>query len=334
MSVETSVAAPTTAVAAVDVLARARSTVASPLEATLTHLSPELAASVTEQLTGGGKCVRAALALVSAAACGADECVALDGAVAIELVHNFSLVHDDIIDRDEERRHRPTIWSTFGVSHAIIAGDALATVAFQVLLAVPTPERARAAALLADATQSMISGQALDMAFETRRRVTLTECMEMVVGKTAALLKCATQLGAVLSRADEPAVESLGAFGHHLGIAFQAIDDVLGIWGDPAVTGKPVGSDLRRHKMTLPVCIAQAMGVELDDRWQAGEVASDDDVATVSGALEDCGARGATLDLGQRHLSEALAALDRVPLAPEPRDELAAIADFVVARDR
>ncbi len=334
MSVEASLAAPDRAAVAVDVLARARSVVAPALEATLTRLSPELADSVAEHLSGGGKHVRAGLVLVSAAACGADERSAIDGAIAIELVHNFSLVHDDIIDSDEERRHRPTMWSSHGISHAIIAGDALATVAFQALLDPPTPERARAAALLADATQSMISGQALDMAFERRNTVTLSECMEMVVGKTGALLMCATQLGAVLGGAGEATIDALGAFGHHLGIAFQAIDDVLGIWGDPSVTGKPVGSDLRRHKMTLPICIAQAAGVELGSRWRTGDLVSDEDVAVATATLESCGARRSTLELGERHLGEALAALARVPLLREPRDELVAIADYVVARDR
>jgi geranylgeranyl diphosphate synthase type I len=334
VSVEATLAAPDSAAVAVDVLARARSAVAPALEATLPRLSPELGDSVAEHLSGGGKHVRAGLVLVSAAACGADEHSAIDGAVAIELVHNFSLVHDDIIDNDEERRHRPTMWSNHGISHAIIAGDALATAAFQALLDPPTLERARAAALLADATQSMISGQALDMAFERRDTVTLSECMEMVAGKTGALLMCATQLGAVLGGASETTIDALGAFGHHLGIAFQAIDDVLGIWGDPSVTGKPVGSDLRRHKMTLPICIARAAGVELGSRWRTGDLVSDEDVAVAAATLESCGARRATLELGERHLGEALAALTRVPLLREPRDELVAIADYVVARDR
>jgi geranylgeranyl diphosphate synthase type I len=332
VSIETVIKAP--AGVAVDVLARTRSVVAPGIEATLPRLSPELRNSVGEHLSSGGKHVRAGLVLVSAAACGADELVALDGAIAIELVHNFSLVHDDIIDNDVERRHRPTMWADRGVSHAIIAGDALAIVALQVLLDRPTSSRVRAAALLADATQSMISGQALDMAFEHRDDVALSECIEMVVGKTGALLQCAAQLGAVLGGASEPAIDALGAFGLHLGIAFQAIDDLLGIWGDPTVTGKPVGSDLRRRKMTLPICIALAAGIELGSKWQSGHLESDEDVATASATLEACGARQATLELGERHLAQALAALERAPLAREPREHLVAIADFVVARDR
>jgi geranylgeranyl diphosphate synthase type I len=334
MSIETALKAPPRAGVAADALARAGSVVVPALEATLPRLSTELRTSVGEHLLSGGKHVRAGLALVSAAACGAEELAALDGAVAIELVHNFSLVHDDIIDNDVERRHRPTLWSDHGVSHAIIAGDALAIVALQVLLDRPTPERARAAGLLADATQSMISGQMLDMAFERRETVGLSECIEMVVGKTGALLKCASQLGAVLGGASEAAIDALGVFGLHLGIAFQAIDDVLGIWGDPDVTGKPVGSDLRRHKMTLPICIARAEGVELDSLGRPGHEVSDEDVAAASAALEACGARHATLELGEQHLAEALGALDRVPLAREPREQLVAIADYVVARDR
>ena len=321
---------------ATDALAHAKAFVQPELDAAMRRISPELRAAVESQLGGGGKFMRAALVLLSASACGADERVALDGAVAIELVHNFSLVHDDIIDGDLERRHRPTVWAQHGISSAIIAGDALATVAFQVLLEVPTAERASAASLLADATQAMIAGQALDMAFEQRSSATLDECLEMVSGKTAALLRCAACLGAVLSGAPDSTISALWEFGHHVGIAFQAVDDLLGIWGEPDVTGKPVGNDLRHHKKTLPVCIAISQGVELPSGYtsSAGTEVTDREVDEVRELLEKCGARQATIDLGERHVRDALAALGRISIPSSPRAQLSAIANYVTERDR
>jgi geranylgeranyl diphosphate synthase type I len=317
------------------VLDRTRALVLPELDGATRRLAPELRDSVGTHLTGGGKLLRAALVLLSAAACGGDERAGLDGAVAIELVHNFSLVHDDVIDGDTTRRHRPTLWAQHGVNHAVIAGDALATVAFQVLLEVPSEERASAASLLADATQAMIAGQVLDMSLERAPTATLAECLEMVSGKTAALVRCAACLGAVLCGAPDPTITALWEFGHHLGIAFQAVDDLLGVWGEPEVTGKPVGNDLRRHKKTIPVCIATSQGVALPASFTSRTTELDDGEVDVMRALLDaCGARDATVDLGRRHLAESLAALARAPLAAAPRDELNAIATFVVERDR
>ncbi len=185
-------------------LARATLMVTPALDEAVTRLSPSLQAPVHHHLAGGGKRVRAALALVSAAAAGAAEADGVPGAVAIELVHNFSLIHDDIIDEDTERRHRPTVWSEYGIGSAIIVGDALATLALQVLLDEPTPERVLAARCLVEATQLMIAGQADDMAFESRESVTVEECLSMERGKTSALLSCAVSLGAILAGRSRP----------------------------------------------------------------------------------------------------------------------------------
>jgi geranylgeranyl diphosphate synthase type I len=287
-------------------------------------------------LAGGGKRVRAALSLVSASAAGAAEETGVVGGVAIELVHNFSLIHDDIIDGDAERRHRSTVWTEFGTGSAIIAGDALATLALQVLLEEPTSERVQAARCLVHATQLMIAGQADDMAFESRESVTVAECIDMELGKTSALLSCAASLGAILAGAPEATVEALAEFGSHVGTAFQAVDDVLGIWGETARTGKPVGSDLSQHKKTLPVSIALARAdrraPELR-RLLEGDL-SPADVARARALIEECGAREETIALADAHLEMALSALDRVSLVPGPKSELVAIAQFVTERDR
>jgi geranylgeranyl diphosphate synthase, type I len=328
--------APTANVTAAATLSRAAVVVASALDAAVARLSPTQLAPVEHHLAGGGKGVRAALALISAAAAGAPEETGVVGAVAIELVHNFSLIHDDIIDGDLERHHRSTVWTEYGVGPAIIAGDALATLALQLLLDAPTPERVRAAHCLAQATQAMIAGQADDMAFESRTTVTVAECLDMELGKTSALLSCAVSLGAILAGAPDATVEALAAFGSHLGTAFQAVDDVLGIWGDPAHTGKPVGSDLCAHKKTLPVTIALARAgrclPELS-RLLNGDL-SPGEITRAGALIEECGGRQETMALADAHLDLALAALDRVPLVPGPKRELVALAHFVTERDR
>ncbi len=319
-----------------DVLGRAAALVTPALDAAVERLSPELAAPVRHHLAGGGKRVRAALVLVSAAAAGGSEDAGIPGAVAIELVHNFSLLHDDIIDEDRDRRHRPTVWAQFGIGSAIIAGDALAALATQVLLDDPTPERVRATATLATATQAMIAGQADDMAFETRTSVTVEECLRMATGKTGALLSCASSLGAVLVGAPEPTVVALADFGRNVGIAFQAIDDVLGIWGQPSQTGKPAGNDLVQHKKSLPVvtALARADGRRPELEALLGRTLAEQDVTEAARLIEESGAREEATDIAESHLEAALASLDRVDLLPGPRAQLVAIARFVTERDR
>lgn len=319
-----------------DALGRAAALVTPALDAAVERLSPELAAPVRHHLAGGGKRVRAALVLVSAAAAGGSEEAGIPGAVAIELVHNFSLLHDDIIDEDRDRRHRPTVWAQFGIGSAIIAGDALAALATQVLLDDPTPERVRATATLATATQEMIAGQADDMAFETRTSVTVEECLRMATGKTGALLSCASSLGAVLVGAPDTTVTALADFGRNVGVAFQAIDDVLGIWGQPSQTGKPAGNDLVQHKKTLPVvtALARADGRRPELQALLSRPLAEQDVTEAARLIEESGAREEATDIAESHLEAALSALDRADLLPGPRAQLVAIANFVTERDR
>jgi geranylgeranyl diphosphate synthase, type I len=226
-----------------DALARARDAVHPAMVAAVERLNPELGRIAAYHLgwrdehgapsaRGSGKGVRPALAVLSAEAAGGDAGAAVPGAVAVELVHNFSLLHDDVIDGDRERRHRPTVWALYGVGPALLVGDALLTLGHQVLLE-QDPAGATASAELTDAVAAMIGGQADDMTFEGRADVTTGECLGMVAGKTGALLSCAATIGSVLVGAPTAVVESLRSYGAHLGVAFQAVDDILGIWGDP-----------------------------------------------------------------------------------------------------
>ena len=197
---------------------------------------------------GSGKALRPALALLSARAAMAAPERGVPAAVAVELVHNFSLLHDDIMDGDTERRHRPTAWTVYGVGAAILAGDAMLALAQDILLEDTQPQGRWAARCLSAAVQRLIAGQGADLAFERRDDVTLAECEQMAGDKTAALMACACSIGAIHVGAPPGVAMGLAGFGAHAGLAFQLTDDLLGIWGSPAVTGKPVRSDLRAQE--------------------------------------------------------------------------------------
>jgi geranylgeranyl diphosphate synthase type I len=338
-----------------EVLARSRAAVAPAMEAAIARLAPDIRRLATYHLgwtdrdgrpvgAPGGKGIRPALALLSAAATWAPTEVGVPGAVAVELVHNFSLIHDDIIDEDRERHHRPTVWSEFGVGPAIIAGDALENLAHQVLLEASPDQGAVASAVLAEATASMIAGQADDLAFETRRDVGVDECTAMSAAKTGALLGAAASIGAILAGAPEATIGALRDFGRHLGLAFQAVDDLLGIWGDPARTGKPAGNDLRQRKKTMPIVSSLAAGGDEADELRllllgpedtTGSLPplDDEQVARAAWLVDTCGGREWTAVRAKAHLDAALGALERVRLSAVPHRELADLAVYVVERE-
>jgi geranylgeranyl diphosphate synthase type I len=182
----------------------------------------------------------------------------------------------------------------------------------------------------------MIAGQGEDLGFESRLDVGVEECLRMCAHKTAALLACAASVGAILAGAAPSKVEALAEFGVHLGMAFQAVDDVLGIWGRTEVTGKPAANDLRQHKKSLPVVAALAAGgpaAERLARLLANGALSEDDVALGVALVEEAGGRRVAAGEAERQLDRALSALEGVPLEPEARDRLAEVARFVTARD-
>ncbi|WP_340556538.1 polyprenyl synthetase family protein [Streptomyces sp. GSL17-111] len=294
----------------------------------------------------GGKAVRPALALLSAEAAGAAPETGVPGAVAVELVHNFSLLHDDLMDGDEQRRHRDTVWKVHGPAQAILVGDALFALAGEILLELGTPEAARATRRLTAATRALIDGQAQDISFEHRERVDVAECLEMEGNKTGALLACSASIGAVLGGADEAAADALHAYGHHLGLAFQAVDDVLGIWGDPQSTGKLTWSDLRQRKKSLPVVAALAAGgpaaerlgelLAADAKKSAAEFEDFDEAefATRAALIEEAGGRSWTEAEARRRHEVAVRALDGVDMPSGVRAQFTDLADFVVERRR
>lgn len=294
----------------------------------------------------GGKAVRPSLALLSAEVTGAPPEKGLPGAVAVELVHNFSLLHDDLMDGDEQRRHRDTVWKVHGPAQAVLVGDALFALANEILLEPGTPEAGRATGRLTRATRKLIDGQAQDLSYEQREQVTVEECLEMEGNKTGALLACAVSIGAVLGGADEHTADALESYGYHLGLAFQAVDDVLGIWGDPGSTGKQTWGDLRQRKKSLPVVAALASpepaAARLAELMRADAAKSEEEFedfdeaefAARASLIEEAGGREWTTAEAKRQHATALAALESVDMPGHVREQLTALADFVVVRQR
>jgi geranylgeranyl diphosphate synthase type I len=237
------------------------------------------------------------------------------------------------MDGDGERHHRATAWTVFGEAQAILAGDALSTLSLQVLLERPSPDRLRAAALLAEATQRMIDGQAQDLALEGRWDVTLDECLTMLSAKTGALLSCSAAIGAVLAGAPDALVGRLREYGAQLGIAFQAVDDQLGIWGEPSVTGKPTWSDLRQRKSSLPVAAALAANGDELRVLLARPRLSEDELARAAALVEQAGGRAWAAEEADRRLKAALSQLEDDAIPAGAREGLAELARFIVARD-
>lgn len=332
-----------------DILMSSRDLVEPSLRAAVDTLDPRmrrvagyhlgwLDAEGREQDCAGGKRLRPALALLSSQAAGAPAERGVPAATAVELVHNFSLLHDDIMDGDTERRHRPTAWTVFGVGPAILAGDALLALADEILLAQAAPSGTWAGRCLTVTVQRLIAGQSADLDFEARVDVSLQECRTMASDKTGALLSCACVLGAVLADAPPALALELAEYGNHLGLAFQIIDDLLGIWGDPQVTGKPVLADLRARKRSMPVVAALTSDTPhadaLRDLYQREEPLDEDELRRAARLVELAGAR----DWAQREAADELALaeehLERADLPASVEQQLRGLARFTTGRDR
>jgi geranylgeranyl diphosphate synthase type I len=223
-----------------------------------------------------GKRIRPLLVLLCAASCGRDWQAALPAAAAVEMVHNFSLVHDDVQDNSDKRRGRPTVWVKWGVPMAINAGDALFVLSNQAMIDLsqshPAATVLRAAEILHATCLDLTRGQYLDMSYQGRTDLQIEDYWPMVGGKTAALLEACVTIGALLGGADEDTLAAYRSFGHYLGLAFQVQDDILGIWGNEALTGKSSASDLVEGKNSLPVLVGLSKNGQFAARWAQGPV--------------------------------------------------------------
>lgn len=284
-----------------------------------------------------GKGIRSALCLAACAAAGGPEEDAEAAAAAIELTHEFSLIHDDLQDRDRLRRGRPALWTVVGEAHAIGAGDVLYSIARHVLSTMPGVD----AEILRDVERRydlacirLSEGQYLDLTFEERGQIGVEAYLDMVERKTGALLGAAAGIGAGLGEADAETAESLESAGLAIGVAFQIRDDILGLWGSTGRTGKPAGNDLRRGKKSLPIVHALTdaeTGRAIQRYWDAG--APEAETLPMLERLDAMGARGYAEREAERYVEMAMSAIDGLDLRPAGARRIADIAREAIGRD-
>lgn len=290
----------------------------------------------------GGKLLRPGLCLLSCESVGGDWYKALPTAAALELMHNFTLVHDDIEDEDRERRGIPTVWDVWGKPQAINTGDAMHILSRLALLkleekGIAAEKVLRAARLLDETCLILCEGQYLDISYEERLDIKIDTYMEMIGKKTAELFACALNLGAIVGTDNEHKIECLSRFGRNLGIAFQVQDDVLGIWGEDSKTGKSSASDIMKKKKTLPIIY----GIEKAEPEQRTEllqiygqqVISKGDVPVIMRILSDVGARQYTEETAAKYCDAAMAEMENVDIPNSYKDDLSSLAKSLVGRE-
>ncbi len=288
-----------------------------------------------------GKRLRPTLCLLACEALGGSLAQAAPAAAALELLHNFTLVHDDLQDRDVERHHRPAVWTLWGEAQAINVGDGMHVLSSLAMVrlrerGMPAARVLEMLALLHHTCLVICEGQFLDISFEQRWDVSLDEYLDMIRRKSAALLSCAAELGAYVAGAEDALRDALARFGLELGMAFQVQDDLLGVWGDEALTGKRAANDLRTRKKTFPVVYALEHGTPeqrrmlLDLLARPGEL-SEESVQRAIALLEASGARAQAHAAVARYSAIALDHLATLPPSPA-REELRTMAELLRSR--
>lgn len=280
-----------------------------------------------------GKLLRPSLVLFTAEQLGSSLDNALPAAVALELVHNFSLIHDDIQDRDRTRRGRPTVWMLHSVNEAINAGDLMLSIAIRAVLSAGS----EAAVILLRSTEEMIEGQSRDLFFENRP-ATVDDYLAMIDQKTGALLRCAFELGAWVAGADAAVTQHLVAMSISIGRAFQIQDDLLGIWGSEDTLGKPQGSDIRRRKKSFPVAVAfecaQAAERQQLATIYAQDEVSDADVAWVIALLDRLDVRTQGQQAVGEQLDQARRLLAETPFDDSGKQAMNELIDYLAGREK
>jgi len=282
-----------------------------------------------------GKRLRPLLLFLSLEACGGSWKKGIPSACAMEFLHNYSLIHDDIEDQDEFRHSRKTVWKKFGMAEAINAGDALYGLAFAQMKYLPgeiSPAKSQSIfTIFSKAATRLTIGQAADLDFEKRKNISLGEYWQMVRGKTAALFEASTGIGSFLGGADAKNNLAFSDFGLNLGFAFQARDDLLGIWGDPKETGKPTGSDLIKKKKSLPICY----GLQKDGRFRklyAQEVSTSFHIQEETRVLAEIGAFEFTFGEIKKYSLRARTLLMKTGINNESINALLEFSDTLNAR--
>ena len=289
-----------------------------------------------------GKKLRPTLNLLVCEAISGSCISALPIAAALELIHNYSLIHDDIMDRDMERRGRPTLWRICGDNIAINVGDALHALAFRSLhniTSVPAEKVLELHTILATTSLRLCEGQHMDVIFETTVDVSHDMYLEMIERKTAALIECATHTAAILASEDRELITAYKNFGRNLGLAFQIRDDYLNIWGDTTSFGKDICSDLRKKKKTFPVIYTMGMlndeeRTNMIDIYKSNrEEMSESEIATILAYFEQVHARDYTAEMVQHYVGEALTWLGKSDGDQQAHTQLRILSSFLTGRN-
>ncbi len=269
-----------------------------------------------------GKRIRPLFLLLCTEAAGGSWKQALPAAAAVELLHNFSLIHDDIQDDSAIRHGRPTVWKIWGNANAINAGDSLFSLAYCALeglsdTGVPPETLVKIWRVFNLTNLELTRGQHLDMRFEKQAIVSVDDYVSMITGKSAALLSACAQIGALIATGDEKLAEEYASFALNMGIAFQIRDDILGIWGDPDLTGKSVATDIISRKKSLPVLYALTKSEPLAAIYQQTQL-SDEDVTKAVAILDSLEAQKYTQEIEMRYYEKAIQALNQAEPEGEP----------------
>jgi geranylgeranyl diphosphate synthase type I len=293
------------------------------------------------QHSNTGKLLRPKLCLIACEAVGGNWQKALPAAAVLELVHNFTLVHDDIEDQSDYRRHRRTVWNIWGQAQAINVGDGMYSLSRLGLIRLSNagfnPKKVFNVMQMMDlACVKLCEGQYLDMCFESKYDVSIDEYLEMIGKKTANLIGCALKMGATLGTDNDAVIQNLEQFGWKMGMAFQIQDDILGIWGAEDKTGKSM-SDIAQKKKSLPIVYgltsADSKYATIIRNVYTSKNIEDQHIAAATNALDKISARNYCHDMADDYYKDALLILNNLEIDEEARQELIEIADFFVKRD-
>ena len=290
-----------------------------------------------------GKAVRPTLCLFGCEAVGGSVNLAIPAAVALEFIHNFSLVHDDIQDEDETRHNRKTLWAIWGKPKALVAGNVLRVVADIALHALEReglePKRSlTAVGLLTESYLEMIEGQYLDLSYEGRPDISMDDYLRMISRKTGALLRCSLNLGAAVGTDDQETIAAIRECGRALGYVFQIRDDVLGVWGEEEITGKPVGADIRRKKNSYPVVYTMEAAADADKDYISSiylkPELDEEDVDSALAIMERVGVRERAQTEAARWADSAMQSIAALELSHRHREQIEEFTHFLLVRDR
>lgn len=298
----------------------------------------------TGQLTNkpiSGKALRPILCVLACDAAGGNVEQVMPAAIPLELIHNFSLIHDDIQDKDELRHNRPTIWALWGNPKALIAGNNLRIIADITMnklmeTGVPTNKCLRVNSILTQACLEMIEGQYLDIKYEGETSLTKQLYLEMISKKTGALITAAINIGVILATENQNKLKAFNDFGKYLGAVFQITDDILGIWGKESKTGKPVGADIIRKKNSLPIILTNSnttnKNQKIIENIYSKHTISNQDLNEILNIMEQSKTKERCLDLATTYCQKALSSIKNVSISEESRKDIESIALFLTQR--